>query len=88
MTCIHSLIHTCYSSFCKHFSSEYCQDFSANSDPSSVKMVNLRDTFVAKYLRIYPTSYKDDMCMRLELYGCPNNIGMCFIIGDQVGISV
>ncbi|XP_020899397.1 uncharacterized protein LOC110238092 isoform X2 [Exaiptasia diaphana] len=62
------------------------KDFVANKDATTVKKVVLRDTFVTKYLRIYPTSFKDDMCMRVELYGCSNDKDCTFMLNKPSGV--
>jgi len=53
------------------------QTFHGNSDASSVKNNYFRDTFVTRYLRIYPKTYYRHMCLRVELYGCSNQSGDC-----------
>ena len=52
------------------------QTFHGNSDASSVKNNYFRDTFVTRYLRIYPKTYYNDMCLRVELYGCNDRSGL------------
>ena len=36
----------------------------------------LSDEFVTRFLRIYPLAYKNDMCLRVELYGCKDSEGI------------
>lgn len=53
------------------------KSFIGNSNANSVKLNNLRDTFVTRYLRIYPKDYKYDMCLRVEVYGCSDQADDC-----------
>ncbi|XP_067043518.1 uncharacterized protein [Acropora muricata] len=46
------------------------ETFDGNHDTFSVKNNYFRDTFVTKVLRIYPKTFKNQICMRVELYGC------------------
>ncbi|XP_074638430.1 uncharacterized protein LOC141896935 isoform X2 [Acropora palmata] len=46
------------------------QTFHGNSDAFNVKSNYFRDTFVTRYIRIYPKTYYRHMCLRVELYGC------------------
>ncbi|KAK3726649.1 hypothetical protein QZH41_012295 [Actinostola sp. cb2023] len=52
------------------------KEFYANTDANTEKRIQFRDTFVTKYLRIYPIKFEDDMCLRVELYGCTNDKGV------------
>lgn len=51
--------------------------FTGNSDANSVKLNNFRDTFVTRYLRIYPKDHRYDMCLRVEVYGCSDVADNC-----------
>ncbi|KAJ7376418.1 hypothetical protein OS493_034695 [Desmophyllum pertusum] len=51
--------------------------FFGNTDANSVKKNYFRDTFVTRYLRIYPKSHNRDMCLRVELYGCSDQADDC-----------
>ncbi|XP_068761278.1 uncharacterized protein [Montipora capricornis] len=53
------------------------QTFTGNSDAYSVVHNYFRDTFVTRFIRIYPQTYYNDMCMRVELYGCSNQTDDC-----------
>ncbi|XP_044184843.1 uncharacterized protein LOC122964985 [Acropora millepora] len=46
------------------------QTFHGNSDTFNVKNNYFRDTFVSRYIRIYPKTFENEMCLRVELYGC------------------
>ncbi|KAL9956765.1 hypothetical protein ACROYT_G038297 [Oculina patagonica] len=51
--------------------------FTGNSDANSVATNYFRDTFVTRYLRIYPKTYQRDMCLRVEVYGCSDQADDC-----------
>ena len=38
---------------------------------STVKTNQLINPVVARYVRILPTAWKTDICLRAEFYGCP-----------------
>ena len=39
-----------------------------------------RDTFVTRFVRIYPKAFINDMCLRVELYGCSDQAGLSYFI--------
>ena len=41
-----------------------------NTDMSTVKRNNLSKPIVARYVRIHPTAWQTDVCLRTEFYGC------------------
>lgn len=41
-----------------------------NTDMSKVKRNNLTKPIVARYVRIHPTAWQTDVCLRAEFYGC------------------
>ena len=41
-----------------------------NTDMSTVKRNNLTKPIVARYVRIHPTAWQTDICLRAEFYGC------------------
>ena len=41
-----------------------------NTDMSTVKRNNLTKPVVARYVRIHPTAWQTDVCLRTEFYGC------------------
>lgn len=41
-----------------------------NTDMSTVKRNNLTKPVVARYVRIHPTAWHFDVCLRAEFYGC------------------
>ena len=41
-----------------------------NTDMSTVKRNNLTKPIVARYVRIHPTAWQTDVCLRAEFYGC------------------
>lgn len=41
-----------------------------NTDMSTVKRNNLTKLIVARYVRIHPTAWQTDVCLRAEFYGC------------------
>ena len=41
-----------------------------NTDMSTVKRNNLTKPTVARYVRIHPTAWQTDVCLRAEFYGC------------------
>ena len=41
-----------------------------NTDMSTVKRNNLTKPVVATYVRIHPTAWQTDVCLRAEFYGC------------------
>ena len=41
-----------------------------NTDMSTVKRNNLTKPIVARYVRIHPTVWQTDVCLRAEFYGC------------------
>lgn len=41
-----------------------------NTDMSTVKRNNLTKPVVARYVRIHPTAWQTDVCLRAEFYGC------------------
>lgn len=53
------------------------QTFHGNSDAFSVKNNHFRDTFVARYIRIYPITFENKICLRVELYGCKDYSDDC-----------
>ena len=54
-----------------------------NTDMSTVKRNNLTKPIVARYVRIHPTAWQTDVCLRTEFYGCPGRT-----ILKQVQLSV
>ena len=44
--------------------------FDGNTDMSTVKRNNLTKPIVARYVRIHPTAWQTDVCLRAEFYGC------------------
>lgn len=54
-----------------------------NIDTSTVKRNNLTKPIVARYLRIHPTAWQTDVCLRTEFYGCQGRT-----ILKQVQLSV
>ncbi|XP_074638433.1 uncharacterized protein LOC141896936 isoform X2 [Acropora palmata] len=53
------------------------QTFHGNSDSSSVKNNYFQNSFVARYIRIYPRTFNNQMCLRVELYGCKDHSDDC-----------
>lgn len=49
----------------------YSKVFVGNSDMSTVKTNQLTSPIVARFVRILPTSWHADICLRAEFYGCP-----------------
>ena len=41
-----------------------------NTDMTTVKRNNLTKPIVARYVRIHPTAWQTDVCLRTEFYGC------------------
>ena len=41
-----------------------------NTDMLTVKRNNLTKPIVARYVRIHPTAWQTDVCLRAEFYGC------------------
>ena len=41
-----------------------------NTDMSTVKRNNLTKPIVARYVRIHPTAWQTDVCLRTEFHGC------------------
>ena len=41
-----------------------------NTDMSTVKRNNLTKPILARYVRIHPTAWQTDVCLRAEFYGC------------------
>lgn len=41
-----------------------------NTGMSTVKRNNLTKPIVARYVRIHPTAWQTDVCLRAEFYGC------------------
>uniref|UniRef100_V9K7L3 ferroxidase n=1 Tax=Callorhinchus milii TaxID=7868 RepID=V9K7L3_CALMI len=56
-------------------SRSYKQIFSGNSDANTVKSNLLNPPIIARYIRLYPTSFKITPTLRMELYGC--NLDYC-----------
>ena len=54
-----------------------------NTDMSTVKRNNLSKPIVARYVRIHPTAWQTDVCLRTEFYGCQGRT-----ILKQVQLSV
>ena len=52
------------------------QIFTGNKNTNLVNTNELSDEFVTRFLRIYPLAYKNDMCLRVELYGCKDSEGI------------
>jgi len=48
----------------------YPKVFVGNNDMSSVKRNPLATPVIARYVRIHPTAWKTDICLRTEFYGC------------------
>ncbi|EDO44886.1 predicted protein, partial [Nematostella vectensis] len=59
----------------KDVGSDQIKIFTGNSNYNTEKRNTLRDTFVTLYLRVYPLSFYNDMCLRLEIYGCLDEKG-------------
>ena len=51
------------------------QEFDGNNNSNKEEREEFNDNFVTRYLRIYPQEFKNDMCLRVELYGCNNSKG-------------
>ena len=47
------------------------QDFVGSQDPFTVKKNAVVPPIVARYVRIHPTEWELDICLRAEFYGCP-----------------
>ncbi|KAK3742967.1 hypothetical protein QZH41_008386, partial [Actinostola sp. cb2023] len=62
------------------------KEFYANTDANTEKRIQFRDTFVTKYLRIYPIKFEDDMCLRVELYGCTNDKDCSTVLTRSSGL--
>ena len=43
-----------------------------NRDGGSMVRHTFRSQKLARYIRVYPMAYRYRICMRMELYGCPN----------------
>lgn len=41
-----------------------------NTDMTTVRRNNLTKPIVARYVRIHPTAWQTDVCLRTEFYGC------------------
>ena len=41
-----------------------------NTDMTTVRRNNLTKPIVARYVRIHPTAWQTDVCLRAEFYGC------------------
>ena len=46
------------------------QEFVGNTDMTSVKKNQLTTPIAARYVRIHPKTWKTDICLRTEFYGC------------------
>ena len=59
------------------------EEMSGNNDGRSV----VRHTFIppvyATYIRIHPMAYNNKICLRMELYGCPN----CKLLNMQLFLN-
>ncbi|KXJ24572.1 Neurexin-4 [Exaiptasia diaphana] len=53
-----------------NYATWYPSGLSANYDASSVQYNKLPIRISARYIRIFPTAWVSDMCMRVEIYGC------------------
>ncbi|PFX31363.1 Zinc metalloproteinase nas-15 [Stylophora pistillata] len=70
-----------YPKFVKEYLLSYSDDgkswalhsevFTGNSDMSTVKTNQVTNPIVARFVRILPTSWDTDICLRAEFYGCP-----------------
>ena len=47
------------------------QVFVANRDATSVVTLNLKPSMATRFVRLVPVSWRNFICVRLELYGCP-----------------
>lgn len=48
----------------------FSQIFKGNQNSYDVSDHILNPAIIAKYIRINPTSWKNDICLRVEYYGC------------------
>ena len=46
------------------------QEFDGNKDKNSVVYHDLNPPIIARYIRFLPVEWKDEISMRVELYGC------------------
>jgi len=58
-------------------SSGSVQTFVGNNDTFSERNNYFRDTFVTRYIRIYPKTFYGNICLRVELYGCNDQSDDC-----------
>ncbi|XP_051869845.1 coagulation factor V [Pristis pectinata] len=75
-------------------SRSYKQIFNGNSDSSGLKFNKFNPPIIARYLKLYPTSFKVRPTLRMELYGCeidycsqPLGMGKKNISDDQITAS-
>ncbi|EDO47335.1 predicted protein, partial [Nematostella vectensis] len=70
-----------YPKFVKSYKLYYSQDgnswkkhpvqYRGNIDTSTVTKNTVFPSFIARYVRINPTSWESSICLRAEIYGCP-----------------
>jgi len=53
---------------------------SGNNDSSTVAEYKFEEPFVSSTIRIHPVSAQNDLCLRMELYGCNPNPGNFLVI--------
>ena len=59
---------------------------------STVKTNQLTSPIVARFVRILPTSWNADICLRAEFYGCPGKhtryMSLIRTTDDNVGVPI
>ncbi|XP_072901602.1 coagulation factor V isoform X2 [Hemitrygon akajei] len=70
------------------------QIFNGNSDNSGIKFNKFDPPIIARYIKLYPTSFRERPTLRMELYGCeidhcsqPLGMKKGIILNDQITAS-
>jgi len=59
-----------------HHASFFFKDFTANTDADKVVKHDLSPPIKARFIRFRPTTWTDQIAMRVELFGCKGKVDL------------
>ena len=59
-----------------HHASFFFKDFTANTDADTVVKHDLSPPVKARFIRFRPTTWTDQIAMRVELFGCKGKVDL------------
>ncbi|XP_028395105.1 uncharacterized protein LOC114519213 isoform X2 [Dendronephthya gigantea] len=55
-------------------------EFTGNTDATHLVKNEIHPSFVAKFIRIYPLEFKNEMCTKVEVYGCNESVDCTHVV--------